>query len=336
MNDRLEWTPQARRVRSTRLKSERAAARDSDRGAARADAAARHTFADLGSSPLANSYLTEAQLENPERYYPLRVYVCDRCFLVQLPPVTTPEELFADYAYFSSYSDSWLDHARDYVEADERALRPRSESKVVEIASNDGYLLQYFARAACRCSASSRPRTSPRPQRSEGSRRSSSSSGWRLAERARRAQGDARRPRRRPTTCSRTCRTSMTSLRASRALLKPDGVATLEFPHLLRLIEGAEFDTIYHEHFSYFSLTARSNGVFAAYGLRLFDVEELPTHGGSLAHLRLPTRTRRTTESRASSELRERERDGGSRPARDVHGVRRTGSSREARAARRS
>jgi SAM-dependent methyltransferase len=267
----------------------------------------RDVFADLGSSPLANSYLSSELLGTMEPFYPLRALVCRRCFLVQLEEFETPAEIFSDYAYFSSYSTSWLDHARDYSAQMVELLRLGEHSQVVEIASNDGYLLQYFhARGV--------PVLGVEP----------------AANVAKVALEKGI-----PTVVEFFGRATARSLAArSRAdllvgnnvlahvpdlddfvggmkiLLAPGGTITMEFPHLMRLIEDDQWDTIYHEHFSYFSFLTASR-VFAAHGLRLFDVEELPTHGGSLrvygAHEDDPTKP----DTPRARELREREREAG-------------------------
>jgi SAM-dependent methyltransferase len=239
----------------------------------------KHVFVDLGSSPLANAYLSEAQLGEPEPFYPLRVYVCEGCFLVQLPPVVSPTQMFEDYAYFSSYSESWLRHARTYAEQMIERFDLDSTSRVVEIASNDGYLLQYFQKAgvpvlgiepAANVAAAAEDVGIPTLVEFFGldtSQRLSAD-----GERADLLVGNnvlAHVP-------------DLTGFVAGlEILLAPSGVATLEFPHLLRLIASGEFDTIYHEHLFYFSLVAVER-VFAEAGLTVFDVEELPTHGGSL------------------------------------------------------
>ncbi len=236
-------------------------------------------LADLGSSPLANSYLSAAQLAEDEKFYPLCVRVCERCWLAQLPEQATPEEIFGDYAYFSSYSTSWLEHARRYVEAVSARFGLGTESQVVEIASNDGYLLRWFAERgvpvlgiepAANVAEAARAIGIPTEVRFFGAEAARD-----LAERGFSADlllGNnvlAHVP-------------DLNDFVAGLAiLLKPDGVLTMEFPHLVRLVDENQFDTIYHEHFSYFSLVAVER-VFAAHGLELFDVEEIPTHGGSL------------------------------------------------------
>ncbi len=241
--------------------------------------ALRHVFADLGTSPLANSYLTAEGLADTEPTYPLKVMVCDDCFLVQLPELASPAELFTDYAYFSSYSDTWLRHAERYAEAMIERLGLGAEHRVVEIASNDGYLLQYFQRhgipvlgiePAANVAAAAEEAGIPTLVEFFGTE-----SAGRLAAGGRRADllvGNnvlAHVP-------------DINDFVAGIELaLSPGGVVTMEFPHLLRLMEENQFDTIYHEHFSYLSFTT-TRRIFAHHGLTLFDVDELPTHGGSL------------------------------------------------------
>jgi SAM-dependent methyltransferase len=242
-------------------------------------AALSESFADLGMSPLSNAYLTADQLGAMERFYPLHAWVCNSCFLVQLEEFESPQSIFGDYAYFSSYSDSWLAHCDAYSRMAIERFRLGRSSQVVEVASNDGYLLQYFRNAGI-------PVLGIEPAAN-------------VAE--------AARAKRIPT---EVCFLGADTARALAArgvsadllvgnnvfahvpnlndfaeglltLLAAQGVLTLEFPHLLRLMQENQFDTIYHEHFSYFSLrTARA--VLAEHGLAVFDVEELPTHGGSL------------------------------------------------------
>jgi SAM-dependent methyltransferase len=242
-------------------------------------AALSHVFVDLGSSPLANAYLSEGQLAEPEPFYPLRVYVCEGCFLVQLPPVVSPVEMFQDYAYFSSFSDSWLRHARTYAERMVERFGLDSTREVIEIASNDGYLLQYFKERGL-------PVLGIEPAANVAAAAQQAGIPTRIeffgleAARRLRAEGEAG-----SLLVANNVLAHVPDLlgfvQGLELLLEPGGVATLEFPHLLRLIEGGEFDTIYHEHLFYFSLSAVER-VFARCGLTLFDVEELPTHGGSL------------------------------------------------------
>jgi SAM-dependent methyltransferase len=239
----------------------------------------RHTFVDLGMSPLCETYLAAEQLNQMEPFYPLHVWVCEHCFLVQVEEYVRPEGIFAEYPYFSSYSDSWLAHARTYVESISARLGLGPGSRVIELGSNDGYLLQYFV-------AKSIPALGIDPAKN-------------VAERAI-ARGvptltklfgceTARDLVVAGTQADLICGANVLAqvpdvndfVGGIKLLLKPGGTVTIEFPHLMRLMAETQFDTIYHEHFSYFSfLTAER--IFAAHGLRLFDVDELPTHGGSL------------------------------------------------------
>ncbi|MBL6749657.1 MAG: class I SAM-dependent methyltransferase [Nevskia sp.] len=239
-----------------------------------------HSFCDLGMSPLSNANLRADQLNAAEKFYPLHAYVCDRCWLVQLPDHETPENIFArDYAYFSSYSDTWLAHARAYVEEMIARFGYGAHSHVVEIASNDGYLLQYFQRRgvpvtgiepAPNCARVAQDKGIPTEVRFFGV----------AAARELAAQGRCA-----DLLLGNNVLAHVPDLNDFVAglplLLKPGGVVTMEFPHLLRLIEGNQFDTIYQEHYSYLSLLTVER-VFARHGLVLFDVQELPTHGGSL------------------------------------------------------
>jgi SAM-dependent methyltransferase len=287
----------------TRIAAEAAAAPHGIQHRCRScDAPIAALFADLGSSPLANAYLTEDEIERPESYYPLRVFVCDQCFLVQLPAVIDPEGLFADYAYFSSYSDSWLRHAREYVEQATERFHLDSSSQVVEIASNDGYLLQYFKERGV-------PVLGVEPARNVAGAAEAAGIPT-LVEFFGRELGEslgARRPA--DLLVANNVLAHVPDLEGFvagvRAILKPDGVATMEFPHLLRLIEQTEFDTIYHEHLSYFSMLAVER-VLTGAGLSLFDVEELPTHGGSLRIYAHPREFDSAIERRVE-DLRERE-----------------------------
>jgi SAM-dependent methyltransferase len=239
----------------------------------------RLTFADLETSPLANSFVTPEQLRQGETFYPLHAYVCEQCFLVQLEEFEAPEEIFSDYVYFSSVSQSWVEHARRYVEGVSGRFGLGPESFVVEIASNDGYLLQWFVEAgvpvlgvepAANVAAVAEERGVPSLVEFFGSDLAT-----RLAAEARSAD----------LIVGNNVLAHVPALNdfveGLRILLAPGGVVTMEFPHLLRLIEETQFDTIYHEHFSYLSFLTVEQ-VFAAHGLRLFDVEEQPTHGGSL------------------------------------------------------
>jgi SAM-dependent methyltransferase len=239
----------------------------------------RHLFVDLGMQPLANAYLTEADLRRPEPFYPLRLFVCAECFLVQVEETVSPERLFSDYAYFSSYSDSWLQHAQSYAEMAVTRFGLGSRSRVVEVASNDGYLLQFFARQglevlgidpAANVAAAANASNIPTIVEFFGRQVA-----LRLAAQGRDAD----------LLVGNNVLAHVPNLNdfvgGLAVLLKPHGVLTMEFPHLMRLVAENQFDTIYHEHFSYFSLSTAEK-VFSSHGLALFDVEELPTHGGSL------------------------------------------------------
>ena len=230
-------------------------------------------------SPLANSYVKADELNQMEPFYPLHVRVCDACFLVQLEAAATPEVIFSDYAYFSSYSDSWLAHARAYTDTVTRRFGLNNASRVVEVASNDGYLLQYFAakgipvlgiEPAKNVAAAAVQRDIPTLVRFFGE------------DLARDLAADGKRA---DLIIGNNVLAHVPELNGFvcglEILLAPTGVITLEFPHLMRLMEENQFDTIYHEHFSYFSLITVRN-LFARHGLAVFDVEELPTHGGSL------------------------------------------------------
>ena len=237
------------------------------------------TFVDLGCSPIANDYLAPDDLSRMEPFYPLCAYVCEECLLVQIPAVQTPERLFDDaYAYFSSYSDSWLAHAKAYAGAMIGRLGLGPGHRVVEVASNDGYLLQYFQQAdipvlgiepAGNCAAAAVARGIPTEVVFFGEAAARALAAEQAADLMAANNVLAHVP------------DINDFVEGFRILLKPAGVATFEFPHLLNLIERNEFDTIYHEHYSYLSLHAVRQ-VFAAHGLVVFDVEELPSHGGSL------------------------------------------------------
>ena len=238
------------------------------------------TFADLGMSPLSNSYLKPGQLELAEKFYPLHARVCERCLLVQLGEFEPPEHIFSgDYAYFSSYSDLWLKHASDYVEQMVSRFGYGKRHFAVEIASNDGYLLQYFVRKGVPVLGIEPAANCARAAQEKGVATLVKFFGTQTATELA-AQG-----RRADLLLGNNVLAHVPDLndfvRGMQVLLAPGGVITMEFPHLLNLIEQNQFDTIYHEHFSYFSFLVVEQ-VFAKHGLVLFDVEELPTHGGSL------------------------------------------------------
>ena len=237
------------------------------------------TLCDLGSSPLANSYLEPEDLERPEPFYPLCVYVCTSCWLVQLPEAESAEAIFSDYAYFSSYSSSWLDHARCYTEAMIERFGLNAESSVIEVASNDGYLLQYFKDQGVPVLGIEPAENVAAVAREKGIETISRFFGAALGSELRDTGRSA------DLMVSNNVLAHVPNLNdfiaGFRQVLHPEGVWTIEAPHLLRLLEEVQFDTIYHEHYSYFSLRSAERA-FARHGLRVFDVEQLPTHGGSL------------------------------------------------------
>jgi 2-polyprenyl-3-methyl-5-hydroxy-6-metoxy-1,4-benzoquinol methylase len=237
------------------------------------------TFVDLGMSPLCETYPSAADLHRGEMDYPLHVYVCEKCFLVQLEEHESAEKIFSDYAYFSSYSDSWLKHCENYCDSAARHFGLSKDSLVVEVASNDGYLLQYFVRRNVPVLGIEPAANVARVAVEKGVPTLVKFFGSRLAKELAAAGKCA------DLVVGNNVLAQVPDLRdfvqGLKFLLKPQGVLTLEFPHLLRLIERNEFDTIYHEHYSYFSmLTTRR--ILEALGMKVFDVEEIPTHGGSL------------------------------------------------------
>ena len=238
-----------------------------------------HTFVDLGMSPLCESYVSADKLNHMEAFYPLHVHVCRRCFLVQLEEYVRAEEIFSEYAYFSSYSDSWLQHARRYVESMIQRFRLGSSSRVIEVASNDGYLLQYFVAKGIPVLGVEPAANVAKVARERGVPTLVEFFGERLARRLAESGETA------DLVAGNNVLAQVPDLRdfvrGLKLVLKPHGVITLEFPHLDCLMRENQLDTIYHEHFSYFSFLTTER-IFAAHGLTLFDVEELPTHGGSL------------------------------------------------------
>jgi 2-polyprenyl-3-methyl-5-hydroxy-6-metoxy-1,4-benzoquinol methylase len=239
----------------------------------------QHTFVDLGMSPLCESYLQLDQLNQREPFYPLHVYVCENCFLVQLEEYVSAEEIFSEYAYFSSYADSWVQHAKDYAETVVERFRLDQRSYVVEIASNDGYLLQHFV-------AKGIPVLGIEPAANivEAAIDKGISTVVKFfgEKTARELVAEGKQP---DLLVGNNVLAQVPDLndfvKGMKILLSPQGIITMEFPHLMRLVEGNQFDTIYHEHFSYFSFVTIKK-VFAAHDLTIFDVEELSTHGGSL------------------------------------------------------
>lgn len=237
-------------------------------------------FLDLGSAPPSNAYLDAARLNAPETWFPLRLLVCEGCWLVQTQDHAGRELLFADdYAYFSSFSQSWLRHAQAYVQAMARRFSLGPHSVVAEVAANDGYLLQYVAQAGIPCYGVEPTAGTAGAARKKGIEIVQEFFGEALGERL---AGEGRQV---DLVAANNVLAHVPDIndfvRGFTRLLKPQGVATFEFPHLLRMIEGTQFDTAYHEHYSYLSLGTVQR-IFQAGGLAVFDVQELPTHGGSL------------------------------------------------------
>ncbi|TXT38911.1 MAG: methyltransferase family protein [Comamonadaceae bacterium] len=238
------------------------------------------TLADLGSAPPSNAYLTVAALREPERWYPLRVLVCESCWLVQTEDFAQADQLFdAEYAYFSSYSSGWLAHAQSYVADMVQRFEIGGHSQVVEVAANDGYLLQYLVQRGVPCLGIEPTASTAAAARAKGIAVIERFFGVALA-RELVAQGHSA-----DLITANNVLAHVPDINDFVAgfavLLKPEGVVTFEFPHLLKLVQQCQFDTLYHEHFSYLSLTAVQR-ILAANGLTVFDVQELPTHGGSL------------------------------------------------------
>jgi 2-polyprenyl-3-methyl-5-hydroxy-6-metoxy-1,4-benzoquinol methylase len=239
----------------------------------------RHTFVDLGMSPLCESYVQADQMNEMERFYPLHVKVCEKCYLVQLEEYVSREHIFSEYAYFSSYSDSWLQHASNYVEMISRRLNLGADSLCVEVASNDGYLLQYFVERGIPVIGVEPATNVAEAAEKKGVQTLVKFFGLETALEMV-ASGQSA-----DLIIGNNVLAQVPDLNdfvaGIRTLLKPEGIATLEFPHLQRLMEQNQYDTIYHEHFSYFSLITAEK-IFEAHGLTLFDAEEIATHGGSL------------------------------------------------------
>jgi SAM-dependent methyltransferase len=239
----------------------------------------RTTFVDLGMSPLCESYISREQLNQMEPFYPLHVYVCETCFLVQLHEYVSREHIFTEYAYFSSYSDSWVQHMAKYADMIVGRLNLGAKSFVVEVASNDGYLLQHFVAKGIQVLGIEPAANIAKVALEKGVPTLVEFFGEQLA---RRLAGEGKQA---DLIAGANVLAQVPDVndfvKGFKILLKPRGVLTIEFPHLMRLIDENQFDTIYHEHFSYFSFLAAER-IFAAHGITLFDVEEIPTHGGSL------------------------------------------------------
>lgn len=239
-----------------------------------------HEFIDMFNSPASNSFLAEEELNEPEVYYPLKLYVCGQCLLVQIDEYKKSDDIFnQDYVYFSSYSKSWLDHAKKYVDMIADRLDLNLESYVIEIASNDGYLLQYFREKRIPCLGIEPSANTAQAAREKGIDTLEEFFGVELAESL------AKEGKKADLIIGNNVLAHVPNINhfvaGLKIALKNNGVVTMEFPHLMRLVEESQFDTVYHEHFSYFSFCTVQQ-IFSKHGLTLFDVEELPTHGGSL------------------------------------------------------
>lgn len=270
----------------------------------------QHRVVDLGMSPLCESFLAAADIDRMEPFYPLHAWVCHECFLMQVNEYVRVEDIFTEYAYFSSFSPSWLRHCEDYVDMITDRLQLRDDSFVVELASNDGYLLQYFVQRGIRC-LGIEPAANVAEQAvalgvptdisffDEAKGRAMAVEG-KLADLVLGCNVLAQIP-------------DLNGFVAGiRHILKPSGTVTIEFPHVLQLIEQNQFDTIYHEHFCYFSLIS-AEAIFDAHGLTIFDVEELWTHGGSLRIYARPAADDSRPVTGRVQALREREQQTGLR-----------------------
>lgn len=238
-----------------------------------------HTFVDLGKTPLANRYLTKEMLTQPEPSYPLHARVCEKCLLVQVEPAVEAEEIFGDYAYFSSFSSSWLEHAKRFTQGAIQRLNLGPKSRVIEVASNDGYLLKNFVAAGIPCLGVEPARNIAEIANKAGIPTEAVFFGKETAKRILARDGAA------DLMVGNNVLAHVPDINdfvgGFAALLAPKGAISIEVPHILKLIEQTAFDTIYHEHYSYYSFFTLEK-IFAAHGMQIFDVEELTTHGGSL------------------------------------------------------
>jgi len=263
----------------------------------------RHSFVDLGMSPLCQTHIEPHQLNHMEPFYPLHAWVCHSCFLVQLEQYVAPSDIFSDYAYFSSYSDSWVEHARRYAEHMKGLLQLGPGSKVMEIASNDGYLLQHFVRAGVPSLGIEPAANVAQAAIAKGIATTVKFFGEQSAREIAAEHGQP------DLLLGNNVLAHVPDIndfvKGMKVLLKRGGVITMEFPHLQQLMQQNQFDTIYHEHFSYLSWVAVER-IFRHHGLALFDVEELPTHGGSLRIYAAHIEDNKPLSARARG-LRERE-----------------------------
>lgn len=262
-------------------------------------------FADLGTSPVANSYVRHDNFQG-EQFFPLRVHVCSECKLVQAEPYETPEHIFSEYAYFSSTSKAWLQHCKEYCQKMEQRLHLNQDSFVVEVASNDGYLLTNFVQSGIPVLGVEPAENIAEEARQKGVPTRCEFFGEQAARRIVEEYGHAN------LVIGNNVLAHVPDLhdfiRGLRILLSKQGVLTMEFPHLLKLIEECQFDTIYHEHFYYYSLLTAQR-MFAHFGLTISDVEELPTHGGSLRIYARPSDAEEIAVSASVERLLEKERE---------------------------
>jgi len=268
-----------------------------------------HNFIDLDSSPPSNAYLTNQTMKEPEKWYPLKVMVCDHCWLVQTEDFVGVEEMFSqDYAYFSSYSTTWVKHASNYVDDMVERFGLNAESNVVEIAANDGYLLQFVKDKGIPCYGIEPTQSTAKAAREKGLEIIENFFSVPMAEEL------VKQGRQVDLTAANNVLAHVPDInsfvKGFSILLKPKGVATFEFPHLLNLVNQNQFDTIYHEHYSYLSLTAVRT-IFEMNGLTVFDVEEISTHGGSLRVYAQRSDTGERSICETVSSLQDRERQAG-------------------------
>lgn len=268
----------------------------------------KYKFLSLGLSPFSNSFLTQEHLKEEEPFYPLEAYVCDNCFLVQVDEFEKPENIFGEYAYFSSYSDTWLKHAEKYVSKMLSDFSINRDSSVIEIASNDGYLLQYFVAAGIPVLGIEPARNVAEVAISKGIPTEVLFFGTKTARRL------ADEGKQADLILGNNVLAHVPALNdfvlGLKILLKAEGFITMEFPHLMRLMDDRQFDTIYHEHFSYFSLLTAER-IFSHHGLKIFDVEQLPTHGGSLRIYAAHKENRKRKTCDSVERLKQKEKDAG-------------------------
>jgi len=255
---------------------------------------------DLGETPVANSFIDKNHLEEKETKYPLCVFVCEKCFLVQLEEYESPENIFSDYAYFSSYSETWLKHAKDYTTMIIAKFHLKNDSQIIEIASNDGYLLQFFKEKNFPILGIEPAVNVAKSAIEKGITTLIEFFNSETAKQLKQSGKEA------DLIIGNNVLAHVPNLndfvQGLKILLKPSGIITMEFPHLLQLIKNNQFDTIYHEHFSYLSLFV-TKPIFSHHKLKIFDVEQLPTHGGSLRIFATHNENENITISKKVNEL---------------------------------